>query len=45
MDRDESEQEFILEFQDLGYSLDKNEISAWLIGDSNDPGFQLMIDD
>ena len=41
-DGDEDEQEFMHEFQELGYSMDENEISAWLNSDSNDPGFQLM---
>ena len=44
-DGDEDEREFIREFQELGYSMDENEISTWLNSDSNDPGFQLMIDD
>ena len=44
-DGDEDEQEFIHEFQELGYSIDENEISTWLKSDSNDPGFQLMTDD
>ena len=44
-DGDEDEQEFIPEFQKLGYSIDENEISTWLNSDSNDPGFQLMTDD
>ena len=41
MDRDKEEQEFLLEFQEL----EKNEISDWLNSDTNDPGFQLMMDD
>ena len=45
MDGDEDEHEFIFEFQELGYSMDENEISTWLNSDSNDPGFQLMTDD
>ena len=36
---------FIHEFQELGYSIDENEISTWLNSDSNNPGFQLMTDD
>ena len=44
-DGDEDEQEFMHEFQELGYSMDENEISTWLNSDSNDPGFQLMTDD
>ena len=44
-DGDEDEQEFIHEFQELGYSIDENEISTWLNSDSNNPGFQLMTDD
>ena len=44
-DGDEDEQEFIHDFQELGYSIDDNEISTWLNSDSNDPGFQLMTDD
>ena len=44
-DGDEDEQEFMHEFQELGYSMDANEISTWLNSDSNDPGFQLMTDD
>ena len=43
-DRDD-EQKFTPEFQELGYSMDENEISTWLNSDSNDPGFQLMTDD
>jgi len=43
-DGEEDEQEFIHKFQELGYSMDENEISTWLNSDSNDPGFQLMID-
>ena len=38
MDRDKEEQE-------VGYSMEKNEISAWLNRDTTDPGFQLMTDD
>ena len=41
-DGDEDEQEFIREFQELGYSIDENEIRTWLNSDSNDPGFQVM---
>ena len=44
-DGDDDEQESIHEFQELGYSMDENEISTWLNSDSNDPGFQLMTDD
>ncbi len=44
-DGDEDEQEFIHEFQELGYSMDENEISTWLNSGSNDPAFQLMTDD
>ena len=42
---EEDVQEFIHEFQELGYSMDENEISSWLNSDSNDPGFQLITDD
>ena len=38
-DGDEGEQEFIHEFQELRYSMDENDISAWLNSDFNDPGF------
>ena len=41
----DDKQVFILELQELGYSMDENEISTWLNSDSNDPGFQLMTDD
>ena len=41
---DEDEQEFIHEFQELGYSKDENEISTWLNSNANDLGFQLMTD-
>ena len=44
-DGDEDEREFIHEFQELGYSMDENEIGTWLNSDSNNPGFQLMTDD
>ena len=44
-DGDEDEREFIHEIQELGYSMDENEISTWLNSDSNNPGFQLMTDD
>ena len=33
-DGDEDKQEFIPEFQELGYSWDENEISTWLNSDS-----------
>ena len=42
---EEDVQEFIHEFQELGYSMDENEISSWLNSDSNDPGFQPITDD
>ena len=45
VNRDQDEQEFVREFQELGYSMDENEIHTWLNGDSSDPGFQLMTDD
>ena len=44
-DGDKDEQEFIHEFQELGYSMDENEISTWLNSGSNGPGFQLIADD
>ena len=38
-------EEFIHEFQELGYSMDQNEIHTWLNSDANDHGFQLMNDE
>ena len=43
--RDQDEQEFVCKFQELGYSMDENEIHTWLNSDSSDPSFQLMTDD
>ena len=45
LEGDKEEQEIAHELQELGYSLEKSEISDWLNSDSNDPGFQLMTDD
>ena len=38
-DGDEDEQQFIPDFQELGYSMDESEISTWLNSDSNNLGF------
>ena len=43
--RYQDEQEFVCKFQELGYSMDENEIHTWLNSDSSDPSFQLMTDD
>ena len=40
-----SKNSYVHAFQELGYSMDVNEISTWLNRDFIDPGFQLMIDD
>ena len=45
VNRDQDEQEFVCKFQELGYSMDENEIHTWLNSDYSDPGFQLMTDD
>ena len=37
--RDQDEQEFVCEFQELGYSMDENEIHTWLNSDSSDPTY------
>ena len=42
VNRDKDEQEFVRKFQELGYSINENEIHNWLNSDSSDPGFHLM---
>ena len=34
--RDQDEQEFVCEFQELGYSMDENEIHTWLNSDCSE---------
>ena len=37
--RDQDEQELVCEFQELGYSMNENEIHTWLNSDSSDPAY------
>jgi len=37
--------EFISGFQELGFTIDDNELDFWLRSDNNNPGFQIMTDE